>query len=166
MEKVAGWFIRPEQREQAMQVERVRPGATPTVTRKAAAADGFSQMLETPPAGEAGEVSGGTPAGAAAAASPLTGLMSYEEACDRVKSDRQARRHGRAMLQALGVLQAVLLADGDTDAHTLSELALADLAAGMPEADDPVLRLILREIGVRAAVELARYEATPDISIG
>jgi hypothetical protein len=158
MEKVAGWFIRPEQRDQAMQVERVRPGATPAVTRKAAGADGFSQLLEAP----AGSGPAASPEGAAGAvaASPLNGPMSYEQACARVRSDRHARRHGRAMLQALGALQVVLLQGGDTAAEALSHLA-----ADMPEADDPVLRLILREIGVRAAVELARYRAPAEISM-
>jgi hypothetical protein len=164
MEMVAGWCIRPEQRDQAMQVERVRPGATPVATRKAAAADGFSQLLETRPEGGAVEDAGGASAaaapGAPVAAAPLSGLMSYEQACERVQSDRNARRHGRAMLQALRALQVVVLEDGDTAAAALSHLA-----ADIPEADDPVLRLILREIGVRAAVELARYQAPADISI-
>ncbi|MEJ0049131.1 MAG: flagellar assembly protein FliX [Rhodospirillales bacterium] len=40
-----------------------------------------------------------------------------------------------------------------------ARVLLARLAASAPEADDPVLRLILREIGVRAAVELARQAA-------
>ena len=88
-------------------------------------------------------------------------LMTYEEARDRVLADRQARRHGRAMLQALGAMQLSLL-DGDD----VAVRALADLAAQVPEADDPVLRLILQEIGVRAAVELARRADDVNISTG
>jgi hypothetical protein len=122
-------------------------------------------MLETRPDGGAVEEPGGAAAAssvrAPVAAAPLNGLMSYEQACERVQSDRKARRHGRAMLQALGALQVVLLEGGGPAAEALSHLA-----ADVPEADDPVLRLILREIGVRAAVELARYQGPQDISIG
>jgi len=134
-----------------MQIDRVGPGGTPAAPRKGAKVTGFSQLLETPDPADA------APAGEAAPAeAPVTahvgGLMTYEEARDRVVADRQARRHGRAMLQALGAMQLSLL-DGDDAAVQ----ALADLAAQVPEADDPVLRLILQEIGVRAAVELARH---------
>ena len=76
----------------------------------------------------------------------------------RAAQDREARRHGRALLAALAGLQRAALAADGAQAHT----ALAALAATVDahhEADDPVLRLILREIGVRAAVELARAEA-------
>ena len=66
--------------------------------------------------------------------------------------DRQARRHGRAMLQALGAVQLSML-DGGGDA---ARAQLAAAAAQAPAAHDPVLRLILREISLRAAVELAR----------
>jgi hypothetical protein len=80
----------------------------------------------------------------------------------RHKQDREARRHGRAMLQALGAVQLAVLGADPGRARN----ALASLAATSQEArsgDDPVLRLILREIAIRAAVELARNElAQPD----
>jgi hypothetical protein len=65
------------------------------------------------------------------------------------------------MLRALRDLQAALLS-GPQDAASAT---LANLAAQMPETDDPVLRQILREIGARAAVELARHGAPANISI-
>jgi hypothetical protein len=75
----------------------------------------------------------------------------------RTAQDRRARRHGRALLQALaGVQRAALAGDGDRGQAALA--ALACTAMDEHEADDPVLRLILREIAVRAAVELARGE--------
>jgi hypothetical protein len=120
--------------------------------------DGFSRLLDAP-ATEDAAASGGT--NASAPVGRLDGLMTYEAAFERVAADRKARRHGRAMLRALGALQVSLLDGTATEAQ-----ALAQLAAGAPEADDPILRLILREIGVRAAVELARRGAAANISIG
>jgi hypothetical protein len=143
-----------------MQVERVGPGGTPIAPRKGAKAAGFSQLLETPEQGDVAPAGEAAPAEAPVAAR-VGGLMTYEEARDRVLADRQARRHGRAMLQALGAMQLSLLAGGDAAVQ-----ALADLAAQVPEADDPVLRLLLQEIGVRAAVELARHADGVNISTG
>ena len=76
----------------------------------------------------------------------------------RTAQDREARRHGRALLQALAGLQRAAL-QGDGDQARAALATLAETARDEPEADDPVLRLILREIAVRAAVELARAEA-------
>jgi hypothetical protein len=75
----------------------------------------------------------------------------------RQKQDRDGRRHGRAMLKALGAVQLALLG-GDEGAARDALDTLAGVARDAPSGDDPVLRLILREIGVRAAVELARHE--------
>jgi hypothetical protein len=141
-----------------MQVDRIGPGGTPSAPRKLAKAAGFSELL-----GEAaqGAAQASDTAAAEAPAAARIGLMTYEEARDRVLADRQARRHGRAMLQALGAMQLSLLDGGDAAVQ-----ALAELAAQVPEADDPVLRLILQEIGVRAAVELARHADGVNISTG
>jgi hypothetical protein len=143
-----------------MQIDRVGPGGAPTVPRKGAKAAGFSQLLEAPAPGAAAQADEPAPVEAPVTAH-IGGLMTYEEARDRVIADRQARRHGRAMLQALGAMQLSLLDGGDAAVQ-----ALANLAAQVPEADDPVLRLILQEIGVRAAVELARHADGVNISTG
>jgi len=89
-------------------------------------------------------------AGATQAATPCA--LAFDEADRRAASDRQARRHGRDMLQALGALQLAMLGGGEAAARA----QLAGLAEAAPAAHDPVLRLILREISLRAAVELAR----------
>ena len=75
----------------------------------------------------------------------------------RTAQDREARRHGRALLQALAGLQRAALAGEDGQAQA-ALATLANTVRDPHEADDPVLRLILREIAVRAAVELARAE--------
>jgi hypothetical protein len=71
------------------------------------------------------------------------------------------------MLKALGSLQLAMLFSDDDQARA----AMTTLAARMREATpttDAVLRAILREIGIRAAVELARGptppSATQDVS--
>ncbi len=117
----------------------------------ASAADGeFATLLQ--PAARAA-----SPAGAEAAASLAFVQAEVEDIFARQKQDREARRHGRAMLKALGGVQLALLG---TDPERARE-ALADLATTAEDAtagDDPLLRLILREIAIRAAVELARND--------
>ena len=75
----------------------------------------------------------------------------------RQAKDREARRHARAVLKALGAVQlAVLGTDAGQANRALLELAKA--AADQSLGDDPRLCLVVREIAVRAAVELARNE--------
>ena len=133
-----------------MRIERVGQRVVAGRTARAAKNEGFGALLDAP-AADGNEAA--REAAEAAPATALTGLMDYDTALDAVKADRQARSHGKAMLQALGSLQVGLLGWEEDDARR----TLADLAAHMPEADDPVLKLILREIGVRAAVVLARF---------
>lgn len=90
----------------------------------------------------------------------------YDAAEQAVVADREARRHGRAMLLALAGLQrATLIGQPACGAEPAPHAALAALARHAPPAHDPVLRLILREIGVRAAVELARAPAFANVSV-
>lgn len=84
----------------------------------------------------------------------LSGLLALQEAESVPEArEREARRRGRAVLDALSSLQGALLGRGDPDA------AVADLAAtigAMSESADPALRAILVAIKLRAMVELAR----------
>jgi hypothetical protein len=66
--------------------------------------------------------------------------------------DRQARRHGSDMLDALARLQAGLL--GGPSGPDRQQLE--DLAKHRPSAADPVLEAALQAIALRAAVELAK----------
>ena len=81
-----------------------------------------------------------------------------EDVFARQRQDKEARRHGMALLKALGAVQLAMLGSGDdtSQAMTTAIAALAGAVRDAPPADDAVLRLILREIGIRAAVELAR----------
>lgn len=95
------------------------------------------------------------PAVAPSAVEPaMLSVMLAAEAVDhRMTRDAQARRHGQAMMTALGELQHLLLA-GDDTAGLLARLA--DLTADPPQASDPGLAVILGMVGLRARVELAR----------
>ena len=71
---------------------------------------------------------------------------------DTVVRDRAARQHGAAALEALAALHRALLG-GAGQAEPLARL---EQLATLPAAADPRLDAILRAIGTRAAVELAR----------
>jgi hypothetical protein len=139
-----------------MGVDRVGPRTGPAAPDGAATPrddNAFAAFLPPPDTPHA------APAGAPPPAATLSGLACLEagiaDALARQARDKQARRHGRAMLQALGAVQLALLAGDDGQARA-ALAALAATAIAGHEADDPVLQLILREIAVRAAVELAR----------
>jgi hypothetical protein len=70
------------------------------------------------------------------------------------ETDRQASRHGRAMLGALAGLQLASLG-GD---RVAARRTLADLARALPAGASPGLDAILQAIAQRAAVELARSD--------
>ncbi len=83
----------------------------------------------------------------------MLGLLAVQEAEADAARDRDARKRGKAMLDALARLQRMMLA-GQFDAEELRNLAA--LAADPAEAADPALGAALREVAVRARVELAR----------
>ncbi len=109
--------------------------------------------------------------GAVAAAAPARGLdalLALQEtaaaAQDPAARDREARRHGRDLLEELAALQKALLSGGDG----AGEGALGRLVAllrSMPAAADPGLDGVLRSVGLRARLELAR-RGLPDVVPG
>lgn len=149
-----------------MRVEGPASPAGPARPRRSSSSTGnFESLLQSASAPASAEPEAGAPLTDSAGLASLTALLSAQstEALaqadgmlggldeDEVR-DRQARRHGKAMLEALAGLQLGML-----DGNPTPILAqLAELAKAAPEAADPVLRLILREINIRAAVELAR----------
>ena len=75
--------------------------------------------------------------------------------------DREARRHGQALLSALAELQLALIGGGGgsgTPRDGLKSLSerLSVLASTLPAAADPGLQAVVRAIGLRARIELAR----------
>ncbi len=109
------------------------------------------------PAADGGfAVSGGAgplPAAAAMPAGPVGGMLLLQEMDAGPARDRGARKHGRAMLDALAALQRALL-DGGEDPAALDRLAA--LLQHCPEASDPGLRATVAAVALRVHVELAR----------
>ena len=111
--------------------------------------------------------------GAATAASPARGLdalLALQETAaasqDPATRDREARRHGRDLLEELAALQKALLAGGDGAEAADGALGrLVSLLRSMPAAADPGLDGVLRSVGLRARLELAR-RGLPDVMPG
>lgn len=81
----------------------------------------------------------------------MTSLLSMQEAESGLQQDREARRHGTAMVDELTGLQHALLSDGAPDLQQL-----ATLAARPVRAADPGLAGLLQAVRLRAGIELAR----------
>ena len=100
------------------------------------------------------QAAAGSTGPAATAAASLDGMLLLQQQVeDGPTRDRQARKHGRAMLDGLSALQRELL-DGDVDPGTVERLAA--LTEHCPEAADPGLRATLASVSLRVQVELAR----------
>lgn len=85
----------------------------------------------------------------------MQSLLGLQEAGQDAVRDREARRHGGAILAALAALQRALL--GGADAGALASLAA--LVERVPLPADPRLAEVQHALLVRAAVELARAQA-------
>jgi hypothetical protein len=86
----------------------------------------------------------------------LDSLLALQQVDEPTEHDRVARRHGQALLAALGRLQRLLLEDGD-QAAVLEQIRT--LAEATPTAADPELAAALDLVVLRARIELARREA-------
>lgn len=84
----------------------------------------------------------------------LGAMLALQEAAAGRARDRVARRHGEAVLTALMALQLKLLGGPLHGGAALGHLAR--LVAELPEAADPTLRSLIRDVALRAEVELAR----------
>jgi hypothetical protein len=121
-----------------------RPPPATAPRRTAAGSAGFAVSEQQAATG---------PAAAATAAAALDGLLQFQEVEDAPARDRQARRHGQALLRELGELQRLLLEDGPID-ESLGRLAA--LVETWPEAADPALAGVVGAVALRARIELAR----------
>ena len=118
------------------------PAAAPGSPRAAA-----SSFAVAPPSTRPGGLA------PASAASPLDAMLALQEQQGDATRDREARRHGHALLQALAALQHALLA-GHGEGECLQRLCA--LGADTPIAADPGLAAVLRGVVLRAQIELAR----------
>ncbi len=107
--------------------------------------------------GFAGQVNGGGPArGAAppAGVSSVLGLLTVQEVEDSLEEKKRAIQRGDDLLDQLGDLRDGLLT-GRFSSASLDRI-LSMVQERRRQVNDPVLREILQEIEVRAAVELAK----------
>ena len=91
--------------------------------------------------------------GAAAAPVALESLLALQQVDGVPARDREAYRRGQALLTALGRLQRLLLADGDTQGMLQEIRALVE---GVPVAADPALAAAVDQVVLRARIEVAR----------
>jgi hypothetical protein len=92
---------------------------------------------------------------AATPAAALDAMLALQEAEVEAARDRNARRHGKALLEALAELQRALLGGGGGEEGPALQ-RLAALAAAPADAANPALAGVLRALSLRAQVELAR----------
>jgi hypothetical protein len=137
--------------------------ATDTPRPADAAASGAAFRLPAEPAGASGT------AAAALPARGLDALLALQETAastgDPATRDREARRHGRDLLEELAALQRALLSGAAGDAGDPALGRLGALLQSMPAATDPGLAAVLRAVSLRARLELAR-RGLPDIIPG
>ena len=81
-------------------------------------------------------------------------MLTLQETATETVGDRDARRHGHAMLEVLAALQRAMLLQADGTDRALGQLAA--LAEAVPEASTPQLGAIVASIKLRARIELAR----------
>lgn len=126
-------------------------GARREVGGRVGQAGGFS--LGAPREAGIAPVGGAAPALASSALQALVSLQALPDATDR----RRSARRGAAILDRLDELRLALL-DGEPSPGSLAVLR-GELAAARAASGDPGLDDLLREIEVRAAVELTKLEA-------
>lgn len=133
----------------------------PAAPKRRTAREGFTVPDNDP----APPLSGGAAISAPAPA-VLDSLLSLQETGTETVRDRAARRHAQDLLDALAVLQRARLA-GDLSGSQLGSGSDASVMAGIArlaeadiEADDPRLARVVREVALRARVELLREELT------
>lgn len=83
----------------------------------------------------------------------LEGMLALQELPSEEVADREARRRGHDLLEALAAMQRGLLGLEEADPQRLARLAEA-----VPDASDPGLRAAVAAIALRARIEVARAE--------
>lgn len=115
----------------------------------------FSTLLDS-----LSETEGATPSEPVVHAAPVLGagaLLGLQEVSEEEVSRKRAVRKGKSMLDALDSLRDALLV-GSLSASTIRQLEMV-IAEKRSTVMDPKLESILKDIEVRAAVELAKLES-------
>jgi hypothetical protein len=131
----------------------IRPTTTTRKPGQTSSTTSFSDYLsaaETAEATSAGTVSD------VSATNSLSGLLALQEITEEERRKQRLVKRGSGMLDSLENLRQQLLI-GAIPADMLSELA-AQLEQEKQQVDDPNLIMLLEDIELRVAVELAKLE--------
>jgi hypothetical protein len=130
-------------------IDRVGPLAPGRPNARVGAGAAGSFLPLAGPSADAAQTAG------VAAAMPmaLDALLMLQQVDEPAERDSAARRHGHALLRALGGLQRLLLEGGDPAAALEQIRVLADAT---PAAVDPGLAAAMELVVLRARIELAR----------
>jgi hypothetical protein len=126
-------------------------------TRKAASATGAGNFADVLAASEAGSAAQPAPVSDTAAASALTNLLALQEISEADIQRKKLVSQGKNMLDVLEQLRRQLLI-GTLPPHVLRDLS-RQLSIQKQMTADPKLNEIIEDIELRAAVELAKFEA-------
>lgn len=125
---------------------------TSSSSRKSAAGSGGSFTVDTPQASRAT-----VQAGAASAVNSVDALLALQSVGDYREAKKRATERAMGLLDVLDDLKLALL-EGGVPRQRL--VALMDmLKTRRDDTQDPRLEAMLDEVEVRAAVELAKYDA-------
>lgn len=133
------------------------PSSVSSGSRAAPASGGFS-LPETGPASSTSATTAASGVTGVADVSALMALQGIESATER---RRRAIRRGGGLLDRLEDLKIALLS-GETGEAALQSLSRA-IAEARPDKQAPDLDAVLDQIDLRAAVELAKAEATRSV---
>lgn len=136
-----------------MKIAQPRPSTGPTHGRRIVpgrtGATGFAAQVQAPPTGPA----------AVSAPSPiatLSAVLAAQEVSDGPGGQRRALARGRSLLDALEQIRLGLLEGAPPEASMRRLAGL--LQAERPSIPDAALAVVLDEIELRAAVELAKRQ--------
>jgi Class II flagellar assembly regulator len=110
----------------------------------------FARHLDVDEREAAGQIAG------TASIAGLESILSLQEVDEPPERRRRAVARGASLLDRLDALRLALL-DGTLSRSTLESLASV-IRANRQDVGDPQLQMVLDEIELRAAVELAKYE--------
>lgn len=144
-------------------IDAIGRPAAPRMTRRGRAGGAFALPPESAP-----EAAMPEDTSAPVSAASVGGLLGLQEQMAGgllapAVRDREARRHGQALLSALADLQLIMVGPQNVPGvaiATLSRLAdrLTALTSAVPVAADPALGAVVTAIALRARVELARRQ--------
>jgi hypothetical protein len=131
----------------------VRNNKTEKKKKSSSTGGGFSSYLNV---GETDSAGASAPVEPSTSVAGVSNVLSLQEVGEEETNKKQAMQAGELTLQSLEQLRNALLL-GEVPVHVLSNVQ-SRMEAQKRMTSDPLLLEILKEIEVRAAVELAKFE--------